>query len=339
MNLLTRDNFRNSIFKRDKYNCVVCGAQALDAHHIMERRLFNDGGYYIDNGSSLCEAHHIEAEKTIISTESLRSLSGIKRVVLPEHLYDDQIYDKWGNIILPNGQRLKGELFYDESVQKILSEVLYLFTHYVKYPRTYHLPWSLGMHNDDRMHNSTEQWKDKRVIITIKIDGENTTLYNDHIHARSLDSRNHPSRNWVKNFWSSFAHEIPEGWRICGENLYAKHSIGYDNLKSYFMGFSIWNDKNICLDWNETLDWFSLLGIIPVEVIYEGEYNEEKIKYIHKNMNFDIYEGYVLRVQDRFSYGDFNKYVGKFVRPEHIKTTKHWMNGQELIKNTLKIKG
>ena len=43
--LLTRDNFRESVFDRDNHKCVFCDKHAKDAHHIMERRLFNDGGY------------------------------------------------------------------------------------------------------------------------------------------------------------------------------------------------------------------------------------------------------------------------------------------------------
>jgi hypothetical protein len=54
--LLTRDNFRNSVFERDKHLCVICKEPAVDAHHILERRLFPDEGYYIDNGASLCAA-------------------------------------------------------------------------------------------------------------------------------------------------------------------------------------------------------------------------------------------------------------------------------------------
>lgn len=38
----------------------------------------------------------------------------------------------------------------------------------------------------------------QEVVVTEKIDGENTTMYPDHIHARSLDSNHHPSRNIVK---------------------------------------------------------------------------------------------------------------------------------------------
>lgn len=47
---LTRDEFRKSVFERDKYKCIICGEKAifndknevvnLDAHHIIERRLF-----------------------------------------------------------------------------------------------------------------------------------------------------------------------------------------------------------------------------------------------------------------------------------------------------------
>ncbi len=60
--LLTRDEFRESVFARDKYKCVVCRDAAQDAHHLIERRLFEDGGYYISNGVSVCGRHHIEAD-------------------------------------------------------------------------------------------------------------------------------------------------------------------------------------------------------------------------------------------------------------------------------------
>jgi len=335
--LLSRDEFRKAVSERDDGKCVICKNNAIDSHHIMERRLFAEefeiGGYFVDNGASVCAKCHILCEQTTISTSDVRKAAEIKKIVLPSHLYDDREYDKWGNIILPNGQRLKGELFYDESVQKILTEVLHLFTHYVKYPRTHHVPWSPGMHKDDRMHTTANQWKGKQVVVTLKKDGENFSIYNNHCHARSISSGGHPSRTWIKNFWASIAHDIPDGFRICGENLYAVHSIKYDNLPSYFLGFSIWNDKNYCLSWDETLEWFSLLGITPVPVIYEGIYDEDLIKNI--KIDTEKEEGYVLRTRDGFSYGEFRKYVAKWVRPAHVQTTKHWMHGQPVIPNGL----
>jgi hypothetical protein len=330
--LLTRDEFRNGVFARDRKLCVVCGEPAVDAHHIMERRLFNAehefGGYFLDNGASLCGSHHIAAEETFFSVEAIMDFAGIKQRVTPEHLYDDQIYDKWGNPIV-DGMRMKGELFYDESVQKILKKAgaLALFGNYVKYPRTYHLPWSLGKNDDDKNHTSDKQWEGMEVVVTVKMDGENTTMYNDYIHARSIDSRNHPSRNWVKNYWSTIAHDIPFGWRVCGENLYAKHSIGYTSLLSYFNGFSIWNSLNECLSWDDSLEWFKLLGITPVQEMYRGPYDRDAIQQFTKQIDFSIQEGYVLRPTNGFAYKDFSRLVGKFVRPNHVQTTVHWFTG------------
>jgi hypothetical protein len=240
--LLSRDNFRERVFARDRRTCVFCARPAVDAHHIIERRLWSDGGYYLDNGASVCEEHHLACERTLLSVEDVRHACGITRILVPPHLYADQSYDKWGNPVLANGQRLKGELFFDESVQKILAQggVLDRFTSWVKYPRTHHLPWSEGVNDDDRVLSSLEPFVGRRVIVTEKMDGENATLYRDYTHARSVDGRNHPSRNWLKQYWSRFSADISEGWRVCGENLYATHSICYAALPTYFMGFSIW---------------------------------------------------------------------------------------------------
>jgi RNA ligase len=335
---LSRDEFRNAVFQRDGHKCVMCGKAAQDSHHIIERRLWDDGGYHLANGASLCGPCHIEAEATIISVEDIREKAGITQILVPEHLYPDQPYDKWGNPLLPNGTRVRGELFQDESVRKILDAygMLSLFTNRVKYPRTYHLPWSQSVNDDDRVLTDLSSLQQaKEVVISTKMDGECTSLYYDYTHARSVDSSNHPSRNRVKGFWGTFAHEIPVDWRICGENLYARHSIAYDNLPHYFLGFSIWNEKNICLGWDETLEWFELLGITPVPVIYRGPFDEKTIKKLWDPKEANEKEGYVVRDAETIGYGEFRKKVAKFVREGHVQTTKHWMRGQPIVQNGL----
>jgi 5-methylcytosine-specific restriction endonuclease McrA len=94
-----RERFRKEVFKRDHYKCVVCKEMAVDAHHIVDRSLWPDGGYILDNGVSLCTGHHKEAEESKISTEHLRQLAGIMYVALPPGLDPTKKYDKWGNII------------------------------------------------------------------------------------------------------------------------------------------------------------------------------------------------------------------------------------------------
>lgn len=329
-----RDRFREAVFARDDNKCVICKQAAQDAHHIMERRLFQDGGYHANNGASLCGDCHIEAEKTNVSVEQIRLCAGIVTKVLPEDLYAGTIYDKWGNTILPNGTRLRGQLFYDESVQKILADKLHLFTEYVKYPRTYHWGPSPGCKGDDIKHRE-DIFIGKQVVVTLKMDGENTTLYQDHIHARSIDSNNHPSRDWVKNFWNTIRFDIPKGWRIVGENLYAKHSIAYSNLESYFYGLSIWDEKNTCLSWNETLEWFQLLNIKPVDTIYSGLYNKDRILKFAKYYTALGEEGLVIRTADSFDYGNFKTCVAKYVRADHVQTEHNWMM-QKITKNELR---
>lgn len=336
-----RDIFRESVLKRDNNTCVICKATnvSLDAHHILERRLWDDGGYIIDNGASLCEVCHLQAEMTLISCEDIREAAGISNVVIPEHLYPDNIYTKWGDICLPNGKRCKGELFFDQSVQKILEmgNVLHLYTDIVKYPRTYHLPKSLGRTSDDRALLNTKHFNGKRVIVSLKMDGENTSLYNDYIHARSINSRDDVSKHWVKNFHSTIKNDIPNGWRICGENMWAIHSIEYRNLKTYFYAFSIWNDKNICLSWDESLEWFNLLGLQHVPILYDGIWDEDKIYSLwnKKDSNNDDMEGFVVRTADSFSYGGFRKSVAKFVRKDHVETNEHWK--RNIKKASLKV--
>ena len=337
---MTRSEFRQAVFERDGHTCVMCGAPAQDAHHILERRLFPDGGYHPDNGASVCGECHYDAEKTHITPENLRAAAGITKPYLPPHLYSDQQYDKWGNILISGDRILAGELFHDDSVQKILREgnVLKKFVSWVKYPRTHHLPSSPGMHPDDRRIENTLALEDRGVVVTLKMDGENTTLYNDHIHARSVTSGDHVSRHWVKNLWSRIAHDIPVGWRICGENLWATHSIKYENLESYFLGFSVWNDRNICLSWDETVEWLGLLGIPHVPVIYRGLFDEASIqRAFDDHYSVDADEGYVVRLAGEFNYGAFRHSVAKWVRPQHVQTTKHWFHGQRVERNKVKL--
>lgn len=205
---------------------------------------------------------------------------------------------------------------------------------FVKYPRTPHLPWSLGIKDDDKVIESLDSFLRKRIIVTEKMDGENTTMYSNHIHARSIDSSGGEDRAWVKQFWNSIAHDIPQGYRICGENLWAKHSIHYENLKSYFYGFSVWNENNICLSWDETIYWFKLLGITSVPVLYDGIWDETIIKNIWNDSMSERHEGYVVRVADSFSFDDFDTHVAKFVRANHVQTTKHWRQ-QQFVTNKL----
>jgi len=135
--------------------------------------------------------------------------------------------------------------------------------------------------------------------------------------------------------FAGIAHNMPENWRICGENLWAKHSIHYDSLPSYFMGFSIWNEHNVCLPWDDTVQYFQLLGIEPVPVIYDGVWDEMFFRSIHSKLDPEKDEGFVVRLADSYHYDDFARSIAKFVRKGHVQTDKHWRH-QAIVPNGLK---
>jgi hypothetical protein len=208
---------------------------------------------------------------------------------------------------------------------------------YYKHPKTPHFPWSGYITEDDKVLTSVDHFIGKRVIATVKLDGENTSCYSDnYYHARSIDSKNHPSRNWCKSFLSSISMNIPKGWRISGENVYAEHTISYNGLETYFYAFAIWDENNCCLSWDEFVDWCALLGLIHVPVIYDGIWDEEQIKALYRpKFEGNTMEGYVVRIADCFHYDNFKESTAKYVSRNFRETlnsvdNKHWLEKHKM---------
>lgn len=202
----------------------------------------------------------------------------------------------------------------------------------VKYPRTRHLPWSKGATSDDKWMDCSAL-KGQLIVITEKMDGENTTMTPSRVYARSLDSVHHDSRSYIKGLHASIKANIPDDMRICGENLYARHTIEYNDLTSYFQVFSAWFE-DVCLDWSTTLEWCELLGLTTVPVIFEGLFDETWLKELASSFPRSK-EGYVVRLRGAFKLADFSSCVGKYVREGHVQTNEHWMHNK-IVPNRLK---
>lgn len=203
-----------------------------------------------------------------------------------------------------------------------------------KYPRTLHLPQSLSVTSDDKVHKSIEQFKGMEVVITEKMDGENTTIYCDGTHARSIDGRYHPSRAWMKQFAATISPHLDSRERICGEYLYARHSITYENLETYFYGFGWFIDGDL-QSWDDMLQRFEEFKIKHVPVLYHGHYYDGLIEETISKLDLTKQEGFVLRYASYIKEDQFSSMVGKFVRNGHVQTDKHWMY-TEIVKNGIK---
>lgn len=248
MKLLSRNEFRQAVFKRDHYKCVICGAAGKDAHHILERRLFKEGeelgGYFLDNGSTLCEAHHILAENTSLSCDTIRKACGITQLVLPSHLSPDYQYDKWGNILLPNKAKVRGELFYEEPVQKVIQPFIADFVKYVPYP-------FLGIEHEDNTI-----FEHQEVIILQEIRGERVVLYNDYLHGKEIE-KELTDENGLK-----IKDLIDKDMYVCG--------VSNTEFHLSFIGI-----ENEYLSWQETKEYAEILNIKTLPVLYEGVYDAD----------------------------------------------------------------
>ncbi len=204
-----------------------------------------------------------------------------------------------------------------------------------KYPRTYHIDFSECLSKDDKFLESIDSFLDKNVSATIKLDGENTTIYSDgYCHARSIDSKDHFSRHWVKSYSKIICSTLPNGYRICGENMFTKHSIEYINLSSYFYAFSVWNDKNECLSIEDTLYLCKEMNIEYVPVIYNEKFDYRKLQTLFRNVINNGHEGIVIRNNGKFHYNEFSDNVCKAVRRNHVQTDEHWFNSK-LVQNKI----
>jgi len=197
----------------------------------------------------------------------------------------------------------------------------------MKYPHTPILPWSPNhlYDTDDEFHQDVKCFENKNLIYTEKLDGECTVCTKTIIHARSEDGYGKPWQHYMKRFYSNFCYNIPEGMQICGECVYAVHSIEYSKLPSCFFVFAIIVDGT-SLSWKEVEEWSLMLGLDTVPLINDAPNKIVDIPIPKQSTFGDICEGYVIRNSDSFSMTEISLNIGKSVRKDHVKTDIHWTN-------------
>lgn len=210
-------------------------------------------------------------------------------------------------------------------------------TELIKYPRTFHLPSSLGATSDDK-YISKETLKflssGIELVVTEKLDGGNFTMTRNHAFARSTDGTSQLWDNPAKALWASIRQDIPENWRVSGESLYAQRSVAYSDLPGWFVVFGVW-DGSKALSWQEVTQWAELLGLPLAPVLYQGSDFKAATSAWSKDHDEETSEGYVVRNAGSFNREDFSKNVAKWVRADHVRTSASWRQRDDFKRNTI----
>lgn len=211
-----------------------------------------------------------------------------------------------------------------------------------KYLSTPHWPWSLSVHRDDSYHKNPEFFLNKEVVITEKLDGGNTCLFNGKVFARSTGQE--ATQGWfamVKKHhaWKTLG-EVETSFY--GEDIYGIHSIEYDPVYEHetFYLFCVrftpeipsgLPGMDIIWDW-DTIEKIAIqMSFKTVPVVFRGTF--KTVKEITNFFNSEIVkpsalgpvkEGFVMRVTNQFDVENFSENMCKFVRKNHVQTDEHW---------------
>ena len=208
----------------------------------------------------------------------------------------------------------------------------------MKYPRTYHLPYSPGATKDDKKLKDGwfDYFKNQEIVITEKLDGENTAFTSQDVYARSHGA---PTRTpWSRNLWDDdglywkVKPLLQDNEIVFGENLYGEHSIHYDKLPSYWFMFAQYDETTqYWASWDFVKYWAEILGVPTVPELWRGKIESEKQledlvnSFVNEPSLFgNNREGVVIRTTKTFPNNVFSHNVCKWVRPNHVQTDEHW---------------
>jgi hypothetical protein len=313
--------------------CVPgCELKADEVHHIIERRTWQNphlsikngnDGYIKENGAPVCSLHHKLAERSIIMPQSFRRWLDLPTVI-PDYLSADKDYDKWAKPLEMPPRDI------------------------IKYPHTSYLPFTEDFDDQDQVLYNVDDFIDAPVVITLKMDGSNVVLTNEHVAARNGVDAIHGSFNHLKQIHATIKKSIPSGVQIFGEWLWAKHSIHYTGdiaLQSYLQLFGVydrttrmWSGWDEVREFADHLSMMSGENITPVQVVSNWTFSKKdflsRVPEIARNYINAGHEGIVVRSALPFHWSQFTQRASKYVRPHHVKTSEHWKN-QPIVRNDL----
>ncbi|WNB75900.1 RNA ligase family protein [Methylomonas koyamae] len=209
---------------------------------------------------------------------------------------------------------------------------------FFKFPSTPHLAiYGNTEVRGDKVMSEAErtEFLQHELIVEEKVDGANLGISFDHegnIRAQSRGSYLHipysgqwkKLAEWLRPRVDELFEQLTDKYILYGEWCYAQHSITYDSLPDWFLGFDVF-DKNTEKFFSSPRrnEMFNALGIYQVPLIQRGYFTLAELESLVSRSQLSSHpaEGIYLR----FDQGDWLEQRAKLVRSNFIQEIeKHW---------------
>lgn len=207
-----------------------------------------------------------------------------------------------------------------------------------KFPSTPHLALLGNVEvRDDKVVSEAERNKilQNELAVEEKVDGANLGISFDaegnvRVQNRGSYLQLPNAGQWKKlSGWldlrlDTFFEHLADRFILFGEWCYARHSVSYDRLPDWFLGYDIFDKKHLEFFSYPRRDQFlGKLGVFQVPILERGHFTFSEIKSLlsKSKIGKNPAEGLYLRI----GRGDWLAGRAKLVRPSFIQSvTQHW---------------
>ena len=212
---------------------------------------------------------------------------------------------------------------------------------FYKFPRTPHLAvLADSIIRDDKVMSESERelFLCHELVVEEKVDGANLGISFDgeaHVQYQNRGAYlQHPyTGQWKKlSEWLStktdvLFEKLTDQYILFGEWCYAQHSVFYNQLPDWFLGFDVFDKESLkFLSCSQRDALFKDVGISGIPIIAKGHFTLSELKGMLSISRLcdKPAEGIYLR----FDQGDWLKQRAKLVRPEFMQSVgEHWTRG------------
>ena len=221
---------------------------------------------------------------------------------------------------------------------------------FYKFPSTPHLALLGDVEvRDDKVMSREERDKflQNKLVVEEKVDGANLGISFD--AGGNIRTQNRGSylqlpspgqwkklSDWLDLRIDTFFEQLTDRFILFGEWCYAKHSVRYDRLPDWFLGYDIFDKKyGRFFSCSRRDQFFYMLGIFQVPILGCGHFSFSELKNLlsQSKLSKEPAEGLYLRIDQ----GDWLARRAKLVRPAFIQSVgQHWSRSNIKI-NRLEI--